>query len=164
MICGGLAFTQVNPQNPEYNLKAAFLYRFMEYIEWDGQEQSGDLQIVVLGDSEIVRPLIEITRDKRINNRRVRVRQFYTPSDINKTDIIFVSKRYKFSVEAVMARVAEQQTLVISESTESFEQGTHINFMIHDNKLKFAVNLRNASRSGIRISSQLLQHAVIIKR
>lgn len=164
MLCLTLLSGSSLFQNPEYNLKAAFLYRFLDYVEWEGREQPTELRLVVLGDSDIFRPLIDISRDSRTNNRKLRVRQYFTPSDISNCDILFISRKYRFPTETVINKIADQQTLIITETGDDFSQGAHINFMIQDSKLKFAVNLRNTSRSGIKISSQLLQHAVIIKR
>jgi hypothetical protein len=73
--------------------------------------------------------------------------------------MLFVSKNSSIRIETLMSRFRGTPVLIIAEQAGACERGAHINFLIIHDKLKFEVNLRTASRSGLKISSQLLQHA-----
>jgi hypothetical protein len=164
MIAGSYSFRIIQPAGQEYNLKAAFLYRFLDYVEWENNPHPESLNIAILGESDIIPPLQEISSQKNLQNRRINIRQVNNISDLASNQIIFVSRNYKYSVESIVSKLAGKPALIISEKEKDFAKGTHINFLISDNKLKFEVNLNATSRSGLKISSELLQHALMIKR
>ncbi|SKB51671.1 YfiR family protein [Daejeonella lutea] len=169
LVLSNYAFQVRQPQGQEYNLKAAFLYRFLDYVEWNNNSSWNNttedpLRIAILGESGLYGPLMEISRDKKAGTRTIRVRQINSVSEIGSSQVIFVSRNYKYGIDAVLNRMLDKPALIISEQKGDVEKGSHINFLIADNKLKFEVNLKTAARSGIKIGSQLLQHATLIKK
>ncbi len=169
LVMSNYAFQVSQPQGQEYNLKAAFLYRFLDYVEWTNNSSWNNnsedpLRIAILGDSALYGPLSEISRDKRAGTRAIRIRQISSVTEIGTSQVVFVSRNYKYGIDAVLSRMIDRPALIVSEQKGDVEKGSHINFLISDNKLKFEVNLKTASRSGIKIGSQLLQHAAVIKK
>lgn len=169
LVLSNYAFQIRQPTGEEYNLKAAFLYRFLDYVEWSHNTQgnnniAGPMKVAILGKSEMYAPLMEISRDKRTGPRTLNIRQISSVTEIGASDVVFVSRNYKFGIDAVTSRLRNSPALIISERKGDVDKGSHINFLISDNKLKFEVNLKAAASSGIKIRSQLLQHATVIKR
>ncbi|MDB5121763.1 MAG: putative transrane protein [Sphingobacteriales bacterium] len=158
------SFEMYQTSEKEYLLKAAFLYRFADYIDWKSEESEEVFNIAILGESIILNPLMQISNDKRIRNKKIRVKQYSNIDDIEPCQMIFVSMSYKHPLEPLITKFSPQSTLIVSERIEDFNQGSHINFLISENKLKFEVNLKTASDSGLKISSQLLQHAMVVKQ
>jgi hypothetical protein len=163
LLTGTSSFRIPSPKEQEYLLKAAFLYRFCDYVEWSNDD-SDVFNIAILGESGILPPLLDISKDKRTKNKRIVVRQYNNASEIGSCQMIFISRTYKLPVETVISKVDYKPVLVITEQRSDFDKGAHLNFLISYNKLKFEVNLKTTSRSGLKISSQLLQHALVIKR
>jgi hypothetical protein len=164
VLAGGSFFSLHAQQSEvqEYNVKAAFLYRFTDYVE--GNSNGEDVfNISVLGNSNILDPLKAIANDKKIKNKRINVRQYNNIDDVaaSSCQLLFISKNYTPSIESVVAKLYDKPTLIITEQDGGCAKGAHINFFTAENKLKFEVNLRTARRSGLKISSQLLQHAYI---
>lgn len=152
---------QIQSTVQEYNVKAAFLYRFTDYIEGNAGAENV-FNIAVLGNSNITEPLKQIAADKKIKNKRIIVRQYNDAEDIKGScQMIFISRNYHSSIESVVAGLYDKPTLIITEQNGGCAKGAHINFYTAENKLKFEVNLRSVRRSGLKISSQLLQHAYI---
>lgn len=164
LVWSGYAFQGNQPREQEYNLKAAFLYRFLDYVDLNGGNNMEPLHVAILGESEIYEPLTEISRTKKAGTRVITVRQVNSVTEIGNSQIIFVSRNYKFPIDVVTNRLSDRPALIVSEQKGELEKGSHINFIVAENKLKFEVNLGTASRAGIRIGSQLLQHALVIKR
>jgi hypothetical protein len=160
---GNVSFRHDPAKEKEYLLKAAFIYRFSDYIDWNGYDAE-TFNIVVLGESGIVEPLLEISKNKRIKDKRINVRQTNNPDNIGNCHIVFVSRNWKYPISSVTSLLDYKPTLIITEQKDDFPKGGQINFLISDNKLKFQVDLKSTSRSGLKISSQLLQHAIDIKR
>ena len=147
----------------EYVLKAAFIYRFTDYVAWE-ENSASIFSIAILGDSEITPWLLELTKGKSIKNKRIYIKQFNNLNDIpvNAYQIIFVSKNYADGIESVVSKVAGSPVLVIAEQKGAAEKGATINFLISNNKLKFEVNMKAANKPGLKIGSQLLQHAILV--
>ncbi len=158
------AFTQVqNTEVEEYNLKAVFIYNFTKYINWNTYNHEDVFVIGVLGKSSIVAPLTEIARTKKVGDKKVVIRQFKSPEEITFTNILFISRNNTFSVGSLLHRL-DTGTLTVAEEDGMAEDGMAFNFVIHDNKLKFEANLKAISNAGLKVSSELLQHAIIVNQ
>ncbi len=153
---------QISQQRVEDNLKATFLYRFLDYIEWNNKNGE-PLNIAVLGESGVYQPLLYISRE-RSRSRVINVRRVRHVDEIGNNQVVFISRFYTHSKEAAIVRLDKRNALIISEEKGGLDKGSHINFLVSDNKLKFEINLRKASGSGFKIGSQLLQHALVIIR
>jgi hypothetical protein len=167
LLAGGLivcssSFENKPSDGEEYNIKAAFLYRFIDYVEWNNNESRTTFNIVVLGNSGILNPLVVIANEKKAKNNKIVVRQDNDISDIGPCQILFVSKNCTIPLETILSKFEDRSLLIITEQKGAAEKGAHINFLIYNDKLKFEVNLKTASRSGLKISSQLLQHASVV--
>jgi hypothetical protein len=147
----------------EANLKAAFIYNFSKYIDWGNYHHEDVFVIGVLGDSPIISPLNEIARNNTINNKRIEIRILQDLSEIRNCDMLFISKECRFSLSSVLNNVVKG-VLTISESHDYATQGTDFNFVIVNQKLKFEVNLKALSTSGLKAGSQLLKLAIIVNR
>ncbi len=163
ILLGASSFSwQIQSNAQEYNVKAAFLYRFSDYVEGNSMNADETFNIAILGNSNITDPLKAIATDKKIKNKRINVRQYNDAGDITGScQMVFISKNYNSSIESVAATLYDKPALIITEQNGGCAKGAHINFFTAENKLKFEVNLRTTRRSGLKVSSQLLQHAYI---
>jgi hypothetical protein len=152
---------QGNPPIDEYNLKAAFIYNFTKYIEWNPLDK-GEFTIGVIGSSPINDALSGIARSKTVNGRRITIRQFNKPVDIDSCQILFISKNNPAPLTEILAETPKG-TLTVSEKQGYAVQGTAINFITANDKLKFEVNQKAINKAGLTASSQLLKLAVIVE-
>lgn len=158
------SFTLLQTEVEEYNLKAVFIYNFTKYINVDSFAPGSEFVIGILGDSPISEPLAEIAQTKTVNGKKIIIQQFSTPQQISFTNVLFISKLNTYSVSAILQRVAAKGTLTIAEEEGMAKKGVAMNFVIEDNKLKFEANLKAISSSGLKASSDLLQHAIIVNQ
>jgi hypothetical protein len=63
----------------------------------------------------------------------------------------------------ILNQTKSKNTLTISEQEGYAKQGTAINFIIVDSKLKFEANTKAIISAGLIASSQLLKLAVIVE-
>lgn len=152
----------INSDEQEYNLKAAFIYNFTNYIEWNDTE-SKEFIIGVLGGTEILDPLLDISEKHRVKEKRIAVKHFQNASEIEFCHILFISKDVTTPLTAIKTKISKEKTLLISENREYAEQGTAFNFTVIDNKLKFEANIRVINETQLKVSSQLLKLAIQIK-
>jgi len=146
----------------EYILKAAFLYRFTDYIDWGNTNTGDDFTIAVLGRSAITPPLIDIAKEKKAQGKRIVIKEYNDVNDIGACQVVFVSNNYQPGIETVVSKLSDKPILVVAEQPDACAKGADINFLLSENKLKFEININAAAGAGLKISSQLLQHAILV--
>jgi hypothetical protein len=152
----------VEAQEQESILKAAFIYNFINYIDWDSGNENPDFVIRILGASSVTKPLMQISQSKTVKNKKIVVRIFKRPEDISSCQILFIPQDLPFSLHAILEKV-DKGVLTISEEPGYAEQGTAFNFVIQNDKLKFEANLKAINLAGLRAGSQLLKLAKIVE-
>jgi hypothetical protein len=158
-VCSSFyAPTQTDSQ--EYILKAAFISRFTDYIDWPNESSS--FNIGILGESEIISPLNEIAKGKKIKSKNIVIKLYNDLNDVSDCQVLFVSHNYTGSLESVVSKIGTRPILIITEQKGACEKGADINFIIEEDKLRFEINLKAAYGVGFKVSSQLLQHAILI--
>ena len=149
-------------ETTEYDIKAAFIYKFTNYIDWGSQFQGNEFVIGVVGPSPVKDRLDEIARTQTVNNKKIVVRQFKKLEEITPCQMLFVSQDTPLHLKDILAKITGKGTLIISEKEGYAAQGAHINFIVVDNKLRFEANLKAINAAGLKASSQLLKLANII--
>lgn len=145
--------------NVELKIKAAFLYKFCQYIDWpDGTfaSETAPLTIAVLGASELSRELQEAVVGRQIVGREIRILELRPEDDLKDVQVLFIGRGSQ-AINAAL-RDAQHAILTVSESTERDDTGI-INFVIVDNRVRFDIAQDLASRAGLKLSSQLLSVA-----
>jgi hypothetical protein len=155
--------TVSDEDNEEYNIKAAFIYQFTNYIDW-GQLIPGDEFVIgIIGNSPLKGQLSEIAKSKTVKGKKIVFRQFSKPEEIVPCHILFIPRKTLFPLDNILSKVAGKGTLTISEKEGYAKKGTNINFIEVDEKLKFEANTKSINAAGLRASSQLLKLAIIVE-
>lgn len=146
----------------ESSLKAAFLFNFTHFIEWDDDIFPNEFLIGVVGNSLIDDPLEEIAKTRKVNNKKILIRYYKSAEDVEKCNILFISKSCRIPLSEFLEKPELKKTLIVGEKEEFAQNGAGINFVIVDKKLKFEVNKKSLDEAGLKISAQLLKLAIII--
>ena len=144
----------------EYQVKAAFVYNFALYVEWPTSDTGGQKPhtVCVLGTTTVGR-LLEGLSGKTVKNRRLVVRQITEIEDAGDCDILFIGTAERINLPSILEAVRTRNVLTISDMERFTHAGGMIGFVTRDNKVVFEINLKQAQRSRLRISSQLLKLA-----
>ncbi len=149
-------------QEGEYSLKAAFIYRFTEYVDWGGLKNNEKFKIAILGDTPLTANLIDIAENTDVDNREISVEEYENMNEIDDCQILFVSRDITTPLQAILHKFEGRETLIVTEKDGYGEKGACINFFLSESKIRFEVNLEAVEKAGLAVSSQLLQHAVVI--
>ncbi|MES2430263.1 MAG: YfiR family protein [Bacteroidota bacterium] len=142
----------------EANLKAVFIYNFTKYVEWD--TNNGDFVIGVIGQSSVTSALNIIARNNTVKNKKIVIKVFNKPEDIEYCNILFIPKN-SFSLSSILEKTGKG-TLTVSEENGYAKKGTAFNFVIVNNKLKFEANLKALYLADLKAGSQLLKLGIIV--
>jgi len=142
----------------EYVLKAKFLYAFINYVNWGTTSNIAQVKVAVIGESPITKSLNTINKSKNII-----IWEQKDLNNLNNCNIIFVPSNCPYELNEILDKFSNRPTLVITEKTGYAKKGSHINFVVVQNKLRFEVNIHTLKETNLKVSSALLQHAIIIR-
>jgi len=150
-------------QPTEYQLKAAFLYHFAQFVDWPASafpEAASPIVIGVLGQSPFGADLEQIISGKSINNRPLMIKAFRSVSEAtNGCHILFVSSSEKGRLTEIFSGLRGLPVLTVGETDRFTESGGMINFVNQAQKIRFQINEEAAKAAGLKLSSKLLSLA-----
>lgn len=150
-------------QLPEYKVKAAFLYNFARFIEWpQGSLSSPEFSVCVLGLDPFGEDM-NIINGKPVKTRKVVTRLVTGLQHIEGCDCLFVSDSEKENLGDIFRALTKKNILTVGDMEGFTDAGGIIQFVLHESKIRFVVNLPAAERAGLRISSKLLELAKDVK-
>lgn len=145
-----------------YKMHSVFVYSFTRYVIWPDAYNTGDFEIMVLGDSPIIDELKAMAQSKKVGERTIKVTRISAPAEIKKCNMLFVSAASSALIPEVMEKVNTQSILVISEEPGAAQKGSDINFIVKDGKLAFELNQASVNRQGLKVSNELSRLAILI--
>jgi len=161
LLCSLTGIVRAQNKEEEADLKAAFIYNFTKYIDWDSSGANNNFVIGIIGASPVSGPLREIASGKTVGGKRIIIRNFSSPDEITDCDVLFIPQDLPYPLETILDKTSKG-TLTISEEDGYAKKGTALNFVIRNDKLRFEANLRAMLSAGLKASSQLLKLAIIV--
>ena len=151
----------------EATVKAAYIYRFLEYVAWPAQVFKTPEEPIVIGtthNDEVTAELARIVAERTVQNRKlslVVVKQFERDTPVH---VLYIpaGDAPRLARAAEMAR--QRPILIITDVSDGLEKGATINFVQSEDRIKFEVSLEAANRAGLTISSRLLAVATRVKK
>jgi hypothetical protein len=150
----------------EYQVKAAFLFNFAQFVEWPTNtftNAEAPFVIGVLGDDPFGNALEETIRGETIKNHKLVILRSKRAEDLQNCQLIFVSKSEHAHEAEILSRCTARKILTVSEIQGFANHGGIINFFADGKKIRFEINPATAEREGLKISSQLLSLGKIVE-
>jgi hypothetical protein len=154
--------SQGRQPSEEYRLKAAFVYRFPQFVEWPAPALDGheSLTICVLRPNPFGSLLGELIAGETLNGRSLTIREIDRASAITGCHVVFVPGEQPAAAKAVLTAAGQHPILTVGESPRFLDDGGVINLRVVDRRVRFEISATAAERAGLRLSSQLLQLAI----
>jgi len=149
----------------EYEIKAAYLYNFIKYIDWPAQglpTGSDTITIGVIGGNPFG-PALAPLNGKMVKGRKLVIKEAVRLEDLPSCQIVFVSPSEAQRMQEILNASNEAKVLTVSEVEGFAARGGIINFIEERNKVRFEINAEAAKRKGFVISSELLKLAKVVK-
>ena len=157
----------VNTNAPlEYEVKAAFLFRFAQFVEWPVgtfRDASEPFTYCTIGEDPFHGALERTMSGKTIGQRSLRVQHLNGPEKVGECQVLFVgAPGDKKHIEETLSGTRDLPILTVGEADQFAENGGAIGFCTEDNKIRFEVNLDAAGKAGLKISAKLLALAKMV--
>ena len=139
----------------EYQVKAAYLFNFLKFVEWPGTSSQGPLTVCIAQPNPFGTQLNDLVRGESISGRPIVVRVIGEPDAT--CGAVFVP--HGASAAAYLAAAHDVPMLTVGEEPHFLEAGGIINLVITGGNVRFEINQQAATRVGLTISSRLLRLA-----
>lgn len=149
----------------EYDVKAAFIYNFIKFVEWpeNSMNISDEISIAILGRDPFKGKLDNLIAGKSVKNRRLTVDHYSDINQIQFCHVLFISNSETRDLRSIFSSIKNRNFLTIGESSKFLKRGGIIKFLTYDNKVRFEINLKTAHAHKLKISSRLLRLADNLK-
>jgi len=151
-------------QNPEFKVKAVFLYNFSRFVEWPAEvftNATDPFVIGVYGENKFGTSLEEAVKGEKIDQHPIIVKYFTAASEVINCNILYVSSSNKEEIKEVITNVGSKSILTVGDSPVFPKFGGMIRFFTQDDKIRFQINDEAAKAARLKISSKLLSVAQI---
>jgi hypothetical protein len=176
LFIGQQARTEDSQSAREYQIKAAFLYNFLMFVDWPKEKMSDDKEPIVLGiiGKDPFGNAFEPLRDKQAKDRKVIVQRFkgfeelkkdaaelnQTTESIRKCHLLFICSSEEKVLQEIIGSIKNHSVLTVGDmQTFRESDGMIINLLMEEGKIRFKINVTVAKEEKLRVSSQLLRLA-----
>lgn len=143
----------------EYLVKSAFLYNFAKFIKWPKNAFPDDNAPMVFGvlGKDPFGSHLDLLEKKTVNGRPIVVRRAKSIEQLLHCQVLYISPSEGADLGPVLAGVKGLPILTVSDIPEAACHGGVIGLYKSQSKIRFAIDLRAAGASGLKVSSQLMK-------
>lgn len=158
----GLAGANVAGQDrapDEYQMKAAFLFHFAQFVEWPAtafKDASSPMNYCTVGVDPFRGALEESLRGKMVGAHPLSVQHLKSSEPLQDCQILFIAAAETKRTASVLANLNASPVLTVGESEGFALGGGMIAFCREGNKIRFDINLAAANAARLKISARLL--------
>jgi hypothetical protein len=157
----GLSESLLAQQAEEYALKASFIERFIQFVEWPDAEPSESFVVGIIGQDPFDGDLDAALDHLRDEGGSVEIKQVAEMSAISSCDLVFISSSEKQGIEEILDITSVRPILTIGDTEGYTKAGVIINFYVDGDRLHFKINIKAVRESGLKLDSFLLDYAEI---
>jgi hypothetical protein len=157
----------------EYQIKAAFMYNFIKFVEWPKDRFAGDKDPIVIGvvGKDPFGEVLDQIADKPVKDRKIVVKRFAPVAAedadpihpqldaIRQSHVLFVCPSEKKVCKRLLAAIGDAAVLTVGDGPSFLDEGGMINLLVEERKVRFEISLVKARSAKLDISSQLLRLA-----
>jgi len=155
------AHAEVPP--PEHKIKAAFIYNFARFVEWPTAPAGTPIRVGVVGTDRVVSVVREAIDGRLVGDRPVVVEKVTREEDGKNHEVLYVSGNNAAAARRFVSPATGRPVLTITEVDRFLSVGSLVNFFIAEDSVRFAVNADELDKAAIKVSSQMLQFAAIVR-
>lgn len=158
---------QAQSEVEEYQVKAAFLFHFAQFLDWPPDSPNAadrSLTLCIFDDEPRRQELQSTVEGKLIGARAFHVRLIGQPQEIPGCNILFLSRDEARRQAAILKSLRGMPVLTVGETSNFLLDGGMIRFHLEAGKTRFDINLAAAESCRLEISSRLLLLATAVIR
>jgi hypothetical protein len=148
----------------EHEVKAAYLFRFLSFIEWPQASfarPDSPIVVGVLGADDVLQELRDIVPGRVVQGRPVAVQRVADAASTAGVHLLFLGR----GAASQLARLPPARgQVVVTDWAGGLDQGAVVNFVREEGRVRFEVAVDAAARRDLKISSRMLAVASSVRQ
>ena len=164
MVFGGSGAPVVARSVTEAQAKAALLYNFVAFVDWPQAAIDARTTFVigVAGDADVLDALHPIA-GQTLKGHPIAIRDVREDEDPTQCHVLYFPATRDRTTASLLHRAVDAPVLTVGDSTDFSKRGGIVTVYFDQSRLRFDVNLANAHRAQLKISSKALGLARAVK-
>ena len=150
----------------EYAIKATYLYKFAPFVEWPTgafAAATSPLVVCVVGTDPFGPLLDRAVAGQPAGQRPIQILRLETVSAASGCHIAYLGGSPGQSVAHALAALRGRPVLTVTDRDRNPGAAGIIQFMLHENRVRFEIDDRLAAEAGLGISSKVLNLALRVR-
>jgi hypothetical protein len=145
----------------ERAVKVALVYNLTKYVEWS--KTANALNICFSGEGGMGEMLQKVLEGKSSESRPIHLVLFPSDEELKKCNILYIVETSPKKVRATLDKVRTLNILTVGETEAFIHEGGMVGLLRTGEQVQIQINLEAARNAKLRISSRLLDLAVLVK-
>jgi hypothetical protein len=144
----------------EQQLKAAFFYRFPQFVQWPPPvvQSAATMDLCLARPAPIADDLRVLVEGESLRGRPLRVREIGDVAALIGCHALFAGE-HADADRRLLRAARDRPILTVGEDDRFLQDGGIIALRVRDQRVRFEVDLAHARRAGLRLDVQLLRLA-----
>ena len=140
---------------PAVAIKAEFVLRFPEFVEWPAAGNDHGPISLCLSPTHPFGQNVQASVSGQPRAKQINVRELRNRESVRTCDVVYVAP----ADLSLLDEVANLPILTVGDQPNFCQRGGIINLLVLDGRVRFEIDLSRARRSGLKMDSQLLRLA-----
>lgn len=148
----------------EYEVKSAFLYNFVKFVEWPKKslpDSSTTMNLCIAGEDQLG-SVLEIYEGEVVRNKKLLIKHVKVLHQMHECHILYIGESENERLSEILRGLKDLSILTVGDKEDFAKKGVIVNFYLEENKVRFEINVDAANRAKLIISSKPLKIARII--
>ena len=151
-------------QDVAYQIKAAYIYNFLQFITFDNPKNGGapHLDVCVVDEYRRFGDALDHIAGQSTPQGEIKIIQLsrFSTQKIASCHVLYLVDSETKYAQSVLKKVDTSRVLTIGESKNFIPRGGFIELFIQDDSVRFRINSNLAGHTQFKVSSQLLSLGV----
>ena len=143
----------------EDQIKAAYLFNFLKFVEWPGDalaDPEGKWVIGVVEDSPVGGELKLLVEGKSVEGRALLVKKFGVTDNLCGCNILFVSASKEKHIPSILNVLQGSSVLAAGDIEHFIGDGGMFQFVTEGGRVRMDIDVGATGRARLKVSSKLL--------
>jgi hypothetical protein len=149
----------------EYQVKAVFLYNFVQFVQWPPEafpDPKSPLVVGILGPDPFKAYLDEVVKGEKVDGHPIVVARYGRVEDVKDCHLLFVGGADSDRIAAILPSLKSRRILTVGESELFARNGGMVSFVTRQGRIRLKINLDAVQAARLGVSSKLLRLAEIV--
>jgi hypothetical protein len=158
--------TQAQAPAEEAQIKAAFVYNFLKFVDWpDAASRRADdpLVVAIIGEGSTADAVAAFLAAKHVGDRPIVIRHLAWDQSLAGVHAAFVNEGDPRKLHHIFDAASGAAVLSIGDLHDFAARGGVIGLVVEERKVRFDIDTEAADVAGLRISSKLLALGRVVR-